>query len=110
MLFSLLMAAPPAGAEGGQVNPIMQFIPFIFMFVILYLLIIRPQRKRQKEMEEMINNLQQHDKVITTGGIIGVIVNIKKDKNTVVLKVDDTNNTKIEVQRNAIAGVIKPDA
>lgn len=112
MLFNLLMAAPPAGADGSAnaANPLMQFIPFIFMFLILYLLIIRPQRKRQKEMEDMINNIQVHDKVITSGGIYGEVTNIKKEKNILVLKIDDKTNTKIELQRNAIAAVITPES
>ena len=105
-IFNLMMAAPGAQGEATQGGSLMQFIPFIFMFLILWFLIIRPQRKRQKEMEEMLNNLNIHDKVITTGGIYGKIVNIKKEKNIVVLKIDDTTNTKIEVQKNAIAGVI----
>jgi preprotein translocase subunit YajC len=107
MLLNLLMATAPAtGAEQQQVNPLMQFIPFIFMFIIIWLLIIKPQRKRQKELEAMLNDLKINDKVITTGGIYGKIVNIKKEKNIVVLRIDDTSNTKIEVQKSAIAGVI----
>ena len=112
MIFNLLMAGSTATSGTGgaaQVNPIMQFLPFIFMFVILWFLIIRPQRKRQKEMEHMLNELKIQDKVITTGGIYGIVVNIKKEKNIVVLKIDDTNNTKIEVQKSAIAGVITGD-
>ncbi len=110
MILNLIMAtAPSTTAEGGSVNPLMQFIPFIFMFLILWLLIIRPQRKKQKEMEAMLNELKIHDKVITTGGIYGKIVNIKKEKNIVVLKIDEATNTKIEIQKNAIAGVIIQD-
>lgn len=110
MIYSLLMAAPPAAnGQATTGNALMQFIPFIFVFLILWLLIIRPQRKRQKEMEDMLNNLEIHDKVITSGGIIGVITNIKREKNIVVLKVDDSNNTKIEIQRSAIEGVIPPE-
>ena len=105
-IFNLMMAAPGVQGEATQGGSLMQFIPFIIMILILWFLIIGPQRKRQKEMEEMLNSLNIHDKVITTGGIYGKIVNIKKEKNIVVLKIDDTTNTKIEVQKNAIAGVI----
>jgi len=86
-------------------NQIMSFLPFILMFGILYLLIIRPQRKRQKEMQEMINNIKIKDKIFTTSGIIGIVMNIKNDKNTIVLKVDES--TKIEFQKAAIAGLIE---
>lgn len=86
-------------------NQIMSFLPFLLMFGILYLLIIRPQRKRQKEMQEMINNIKIKDKVFTTSGIIGIVANIKNEKNTIVLKVDES--TKIEFQKAAIAGLIE---
>jgi len=112
MFLNLLMATAPAaaGTDGAStVNPLMQFVPFVFMFLILWFLIIRPQRKRQKELEHMLNELKINDKVITTGGIYGKVANIKKEKNTVTLKIDDNTNTKIEIQRSAIAGVIAPD-
>ncbi len=110
MILNLIMAtAPSSPAEGNSVNPLMQFIPFIFMFLIVWLLIIRPQRKKQKEMESMLKELKIHDKVITTGGIYGKIVNIKKEKNIVVLKIDEATNTKIEIQKSAIAGVLLQD-
>ena len=57
----------------------------------------------------MIDNLKINDKIITTGGMIGKIVNIKKDKNILVVRVDETNNTKIEFQRNAVSGVINEE-
>jgi preprotein translocase subunit YajC len=111
MFLNLLMATAPAasGTDGAAVNPLMQFVPFIFMFLILWFLIIRPQRKRQKEVQQMLNELKINDKVITTGGIYGKVTNIKKEKNIVVLKIDDNTNTKIEIQRSAIAGVVAPD-
>jgi len=109
MILNLLMASSAGSGEAAHANPFMQFIPFIFMFVILWFLIIRPQRKRQKEMEHMLNELKIQDKVITTGGIYGKVVNIKKEKNIVVLVIDDATNTKIEMQKSAIAGVIVVD-
>ena len=109
MINNLLMASSAGSGEAAHANPFMQFIPFIFMFVILWFLIIRPQRKRQKEMEHMLNELKIQDKVITTGGIYGKVVNIKKEKNIVVLVIDDATNTKIEMQKSAIAGVIVVD-
>jgi len=79
------------------------------MFVILYFLIIRPQRKRQKEQQLLIDNLKINDEVITNAGMMGKIVNIKKDKNTIILRVDDTTGTKIEFQRSAIAGIVSDE-
>ncbi|MDO9577532.1 MAG: preprotein translocase subunit YajC [Candidatus Cloacimonadales bacterium] len=101
MFYSLMQAVtdgPP------KPNMLAQFFPFILMFAILYLLIIRPQRKKQKELQAMLGNLKINDVVITNGGIIGKIVNIKKEKNIIVLRVDET--TKIEFQKNAIVGFV----
>lgn len=109
MFYSLLQAGTQTANATGQPNMLAQFFPFILMFGILYLLIIRPQRKRQKEMQAMLENLQINDVVITNGGIIGKITNIKKEKNIVVLRVDETNNTKIEFQKSAIVGLVNPE-
>jgi preprotein translocase subunit YajC len=99
-MFYVLLQAGTAEAP----NPIISFLPFIFLFLILYLLIIRPQQKRQKEHQRLLEALKTGDMVITNGGIIGKITNIKRDKDTVILKIDDSNNTKIEIKRIAIAG------
>jgi len=104
MLISLLFAQ----ADSVATQPIKQsgligFLPIILIFVIFYLLLIRPQQKKQKEIIKMRNELQKNDKVVTNGGIIGRIYSIKGD--VVVLKVDD--NVKIEVTKSAIAGKMK---
>ena len=106
MFSIILQAGSPAAGDVAAPNPIMQFLPFILMFVILYFLIIRPQRKRQKEHQGLLDDLKINDEVTTNAGIVGKIVNIKKDKNTVVLRVDDTTGTKIEFVRSAIAGLV----
>ncbi len=109
-MFSILLQAGTQAAGGAaKPNPIAQFLPFVLMFVILYFLIIRPQRKRQKEQQVLIDNLKINDEVITNAGMIGKIVNIKKDKNIVVLRVDDTTGTKIEFQRSSIAGIVSDE-
>ena len=103
MFYSLMQTATETAAKP---NMLAQFFPFILMFGILYLLIIRPQKKKQKEAQNMLENLKINDIVITNGGMIGKIVNIKKEKNLIVLRVDETTNTKIEFQKNAIAGLV----
>ncbi len=103
MNYLILQAAPQGGGS-------MQFLFTMgLMFLVLYFLIFRPQRKKQKQHQAMIDNLKINDKIITTGGMIGKIVNIKKDKNILVVRVDETNNTKIEFQRNAVSGVINEE-
>lgn len=82
----------------GQPNSIVSFLPLIVIGVIFYFLVFMPQRKRQKALQEMLNNLKNGDKVITSGGIFGVVAGIKDDR--VQLKVAD--QVKIEVSKSAI--------
>lgn len=79
------------------------FIPIILIYIIFYFILIRPQRKEQKQHKAMLANLKKNDEVITTGGIHGTIVNIKE--NTFMLRVDD--NARIEVSKSAIATLKK---
>ena len=114
-MFSIILQAGTQAVGEAATKPSMvaQFFPFILMFVILYFLIIRPQRKRQKDHKGLLDNLKINDEVTTNAGIVGKIVNFKKDKNTVILRVDDTTGTKIEFVRSAIAGIVdneKPKA
>lgn len=104
MLISLLFAqADSVATQPVKQSGLISFLPIIIMFVILYLLIFRPQQKKQKEIVKMRGELQKNEKVVTNGGIIGRIYSIKGD--VVVLKVAD--DVKIEVTRSAIANKIK---
>lgn len=95
-----------AGAAAGSGSLLGMFAPLIAIFVIFYFFLIRPQNKKQKETEKMINALKKGDKVITIGGIHGVVSSVKEK--TIIVKVDD--NAKIEFNRTAIATVEKSDA
>lgn len=74
---------------------------FALILLVFYFLIIRPQRKKEKETEKMRTNLKKNDKVLTIGGIKGIVHQVKED--SVIIKVDD--NTKIEFVKNAIASI-----
>ncbi len=106
MFFSLLQTSANAAQGGGSM--LMTVLPFILIIAIFYFFIIRPQNKKQKETEKMINALKKGDKVVTIGGIHGVVSSTKEK--TVIVKVDD--NTKLEFNRSAIATVVtdKPAA
>ncbi len=94
------------GAPGGEQSPnafIGFLVPMALILVIFYFLLIRPANKKQKALQEMISGLKNGDKVITTGGIHGVIAGITDD--LIQLKV--APNVKIEISRSAIAGLHK---
>lgn len=88
--------------QGQTPNPLLSLLfPFILIYAIFYFLIIRPQRKKEKEHQRMLTSLNKNDDIITAGGIHATIVNVK-DK-TIVARVDD--NVKIEVEKSSVAQV-----
>lgn len=80
-------SAAPMGAQ-GEVSPIMasivSFMPMILIIVLLYFMMIRPQRKKEKELKNQINSMKNGDKVVTIGGIVGKVYRIKD--NTVIIE------------------------
>jgi preprotein translocase subunit YajC len=99
----LFLAQQQAGQAPSGGLWYMQLLPFAFIFVIFYFLLIRPQQKRQKEHQQLLSNLKTGDKVVTSSGIHGLIANVKDT--TFLVKIAD--NVKIEVDKNAIASVSK---
>ncbi len=77
--------------------------PIILFFVIFYFILIRPQQKRQRQVQEMQSSLQKDDKVVTIGGLHGVVHAL--DEGTVVIRVED--GTKLTYDRSAIRDVVK---
>ena len=93
--------AQPQGGAGSQ-NPIMAFMPLIILFAIFYFLLIRPQQKKAKQHREMLNNLKRGDKVITSGGLYGRIVEIEGD----MLSLEVGNKIVVKVNRNYISALV----
>jgi preprotein translocase subunit YajC len=91
------------GAQGGSSSMLTMLGTFALIIVIFYFLIIRPQRKKQKDTQNMLSNIRKGDRVATIGGIRGTVHAVKES--TVVLKVDD--NAKIEFNKNAISAVLE---
>lgn len=85
------------------INPLMNMVPLVFIFIIFYFLIIRPQKSKENEHQKMLNNIAKNDEVVTTGGIHGTIINVK-DK-TVILRIDE--NVKIELEKSCVSYVKK---
>ncbi|MDD4308807.1 MAG: preprotein translocase subunit YajC [Candidatus Cloacimonetes bacterium] len=107
MYYILLQAtAPVAGAakQGGFGGSTMLLM--LGMFAIIYFLMIRPQQKRQKELQTMLDSLQVNDKVLTASGIYGRVVSLKPDKGIVVVEIDDTNKIRVDFQRSAIVSIL----
>jgi preprotein translocase subunit YajC len=91
-------------AANGASSPWMSFVPIILMIGIFYFLLIRPSQKKEKERKSMIESIQKGDKVLTAGGIYGVVVNVKPEESIVVLKIGD--GAKVEFAKSAIQAKI----
>ena len=98
MLLTHILLMMPQGEGGG--GSLMSFLPFILIIVIMYFLMIRPQVKRQKERQKMIDAVQKGDKVVTSGGIHGKITGFTDDGKTVIVQVDD--KVKLNIDKTAI--------
>jgi len=82
-------------------NGIISFLPLVVILAIFYLIVFLPARRRQKKLQNMIDNLKAGDKVVTSGGIYGTIVGFKDDR--IQLRVAE--NVKIELSRNAVTAL-----
>lgn len=100
---------PNAPGEATAKKPFgnMQYIFLALMFVMMYLILFRGPRKKQKQHKQMVQTLTKNDKVRTIGGIIGTVVDVKGDE--VVLKIDESNNTKIRLSASAIGKNLTKD-
>lgn len=81
-------------------------VPLVVIGVLFYFMLIRPERRKRADLEQMIGNLQKNDRVVTVGGIFGTVVNVQKGSEDVTLKVDESNNTRLRVLRSSIARVV----
>ncbi len=97
------MGTTGGGGQGG--NALVSMLPIILIIAIMYLLILRPQAKKQKERQRMLDAVKKGDEVVTSGGIHGKVVGVKNDDKELIIKVDD--NVKLTVDRAAIANIIR---
>ena len=90
-----------APAGGSMMS---MLLPFALILVVMYFIMIRPQRRQQKERQNMLSKMEKNDRVVTIGGIYGVIYSVKE--NEVVLKIDERNDTRITVLKSAVARIV----
>ncbi len=102
MFISQAYAQAAGAAPGGSMEMLIQFVPFIFVFAIMWFLMIRPQRQRAKQHQEMIKNVRRGDTIVMTGGLIGKISKVVDDSE-LLLEVGE--NVRVRVSRSAIADV-----
>lgn len=100
----MAFAQPPPQGQQPTAPVWTSFVPLILLMVVFYFLLIRPQQKKAKAHAEMLSKLKSGDKVLCSGGIIGVVVSVK-DKTVTVRTAD----TKIEILKSAVSEIIESD-
>lgn len=103
---TLMSVSEQQAAPQAQGNLLLGLLPFILVFVIFYLLIILPQRKKQKQHQQMVENLKPGDRIITSGGIFGTVMDVHPDR--IELKI--ASNVKIDILKSAVAIILSEKA
>ncbi|TVM03848.1 MAG: preprotein translocase subunit YajC [Candidatus Brocadia sp. WS118] len=101
-MFFLLQAAGKQSSPGGMLSMV---LPFILMFVVMYFLILRPQKRKEKERKALLSRIKKNDRVVTAGGVHGLVTSVREHE--VILRIDDAKDIKIKVDRSAIVTVLE---
>ena len=102
--FSMLMAQTEEQMQGSTAGSwIMLIVECAFIFLFMYFVFLRPQKKQQKQMEDLRNSVRPGDNIMTTGGFYGVVLDVVDD--TVIVEFGNNKNCRIPMHKNAIAEV-----
>lgn len=104
--YILILEANADKAQPGRGSLIMSLLPMILIFGVMYLLMIRPQKREEKKMKEQINAMRVGDSVVTIGGVVGKIMNISDDEITIATSVA---NTMMTFKKQAISSVVQSE-
>ncbi len=108
-------APKPEAAEGGDGKPaggggFTQLLPYLLLMfgvmMIFMMLSSRPAKKKAAERQAMLDNLKKSDRIVTAGGIVGIVANVDKGSETVTIRIDEASNAKIKVLRSSIARIL----
>ena len=111
MLYSFVLFAEAAAPNppGGD-SPIPWLLIMLPAFLlIMWFLMVSPQKKQEERLRKMLNSLEKNDRVMTVGGLIGTVHSIDKEQNEIVLKVDESNNTKVRFHLTAVSTIFPKD-
>jgi len=102
----LLAQAPAPPAEDPNAFLFRFMAPLVIIMVLFYFMLIRPQKRKEQELREMVRNVKENDRVVTIGGIYGVVTNVQRDAERVTIRVDEATGAKLKVNMTAIARVL----
>jgi preprotein translocase subunit YajC len=104
--FTILIAGDGGAAAKPTASPFSMLPALVIIGFLFYLMIIRPERRRQSQQKSLLDNLKKNDRVVTVGGVYGTVTNVQRETDSVTLRVDEETNSKLRVTLSAIARVI----
>lgn len=100
----------PAATPASPALDLQRLLPlFVITGILFYFIVLRPQRKKDQEIRDKVNSMKENDRVVTIGGIHGVVTNVQRDLERVTIRVDESSGTKIKFNMSAVARVITDD-
>lgn len=84
-------------------------LPIVAIGFLFFFLIVRPEKKKQAAVASMQSDLKKNDRVVTAGGVFGVVVNVQQGSNEITLRVDENNNTRIHILRSSVSRVVSDE-
>ena len=101
-----IFAADAAPVPDDPYGFLRMLIPMSVVMVLFYMMMIRPQKRKEQELRDQVNAIKENDRVITIGGIYGVVTNVQRDAQRVTVRVDESTGTKLRLNMTAIARVL----
>jgi preprotein translocase subunit YajC len=105
----LLLAQAPPAPEPDPNASIRWMGSLAVIMVLFYFMLIRPQKRKEQALRAMVNNIKENDRVVTIGGIHGVVTNVQRDADRVTIRVDESTGAKLRVNMSAVARVLTGD-
>jgi preprotein translocase subunit YajC len=109
VIHSLLGLLLLAQADQTAPNPWGMLMPLVIIMLLGYFMLWMPQKRRERETREMLQGVKENDRVVTIGGIHGVVTNVQRDAERVTIRVDESNGTKLKLSLSAIARIVTGD-
>ena len=103
-LLSQAWAQGGVGAGGDSAAGLLSLVPFLLIFIVFYFLLIRPQQKRMKDHQAMLNAVRRGDKVVTNGGIVGTVTKVLTEERE--LQVEIAENVRVKVKQDMLSSVV----
>jgi preprotein translocase subunit YajC len=106
-IFQQVILAQPQPAAPQDPNALFRFLmPLIAIMALFWFMMIRPQKRKEQELRDQVANLKENDRVVTIGGIYGVVTNVQRDAQRITIRVDEATGTKLRMNMSAIARVL----